>query len=274
MRTQILAPSQWREELEDYGRWLRSAGLSDSTVKLRSYQMRSFAVAVGMAPYEVGFDHLTAFLSEHDWKPATRRARQASLRSFYTWATVSGRIGLNPTQSLPSVKVPLGRPRPASEDAITAGFDQADARVKLMIKLGSRLGLRCCEIAQVSTDHLTQTARGWTLRVVGKGGKVRMLPVVDVLAHEILEQPPGYLFPGRIDGHLSSAYVSKLVSWALPEGVTAHPLRHRFATKAYRGSGWNLRAVQELLGHSSVATTQIYTAVDDDDLRTAATFAA
>ncbi|WP_022899139.1 tyrosine-type recombinase/integrase, partial [Humibacter albus] len=77
------------------------------------------------------------------------------------------------------------------------------------------------------------------------------------------------LFPGRVDGHLSAAYVSKLISRALPEGVTAHPLRHRFASRAYAAER-DIRAVQELLGHASVATTQIYTAVPDAALRRAA----
>jgi integrase len=78
----------------------------------------------------------------------------------------------------------------------------------------------------------------------------------------------GYLFPGDDDGHLSARYVGKLMAGALPDHSTAHTLRHRFATRAYRGTR-NLRAVQALLGHSSVATTERYTAVDDDEIRAA-----
>jgi site-specific recombinase XerC len=59
----------------------------------------------------------------------------------------------------------------------------------------------------------------------------------------------------------------------MPEGYTMHTLRHRFGTRAYRGSR-NLRAVQELLGHASIATTERYTAIDDDEIRAAAMAAA
>lgn len=100
-----------------------------------------------------------------------------------------------------------------------------------------------------------------------------MIPVPSTLARDILAAN-GWLFEGNIDGHLSAAYVSKLISRALPEGWTAHTLRHRFASMAYIGAGKDIRAVQELLGHASVATTQIYTAVEDDVMRAAVDFAA
>ena len=103
--------------------------------------------------------------------------------------------------------------------------------------------------------------------VLGKGGRRRVVPLTRRLALELRALPRGYAFPGNADGHLSAAYVSKLISRALPEGVTAHMLRHRFASRAYVGSGRDIRAVQELLGHTSVATTQVYTAVPDGALR-------
>ena len=79
----------------------------------------------------------------------------------------------------------------------------------------------------------------------------------------------GHLFPGQCDGHLSVVYVGQLISSLMPAGYTMHTLRHRMATRAYRGSR-NLRAVQTLLGHASVATTQRYCACDDDEVRAAA----
>ena len=79
----------------------------------------------------------------------------------------------------------------------------------------------------------------------------------------------GWLFPAwPAGGHLSPERVGKLVAAALPAGWTMHKLRHRFATRVYRGSR-NLRAVQVLLGHASIATTERYTAVDDDEIRAA-----
>lgn len=103
------------------------------------------------------------------------------------------------------------------------------------------------------------------LRVIGKGGKTRHVPILrqDLLAQII--DAHGFLFKGNIDGHLSAAYVSRLISASLGNRTTAHQLRHRFATEALRGTH-DLRAVQELLGHASLATTQIYTDVADEDL--------
>jgi site-specific recombinase XerD len=98
------------------------------------------------------------------------------------------------------------------------------------------------------------------------------VPLPDDLAEELLNYD-GYIFSGQIDGHLSAAYVSKLMSREL-DGATGHQLRHRYATRAYQLGGNDIRAVQELLGHASVATTQIYTAVQPESLRRTALAAA
>jgi integrase/recombinase XerC len=161
-------------------------------------------------------------------------------------------------------------PKPASDAAMEGALSKAGPMVTLMVRLGERCGLRAMEIAGIHTRDLEQDELGWTLRVLGKGSKVRIIPLSDDFAAELLDRTPGYIFPGAIEGHLSPAYVSRLVSSVLPAGVTAHKLRHRFATKALRGSNNNLRAVQELLGHSSIATTQIYTGIGSDQLRQAA----
>lgn len=152
-----------------------------------------------------------------------------------------------------------------------------DPRTKIMLRLAAELGLRRAEVAAVHAQHLEDEDSGPILRVKGKGGKIRRIPVSDDLANIIEDgarsydpHSPrgGFLFPGRIDGHLSPRYVGELCAEAMPGVWTMHTLRHRFATRAYRGTR-NLRAVQELLGHSSVATTQRYTAVDEDELRAA-----
>ena len=143
-----------------------------------------------------------------------------------------------------------------------------------MVLLAVRVGLRCREVCQVRTDDVVPDLVGHSLIVRGKGGHERLVPIPHDVVVEIRQAEAGYLFPGQVDGHLSAAYVSKLVSRALPPGVTAHQLRHRYATRAYQLGGRDIAAVQRLLGHAYVSTTQVYVEVDDDSVRRAALAAA
>jgi integrase/recombinase XerC len=278
MGSVLIAPPAWSTELDRFDAW--ASGLPVSTRRLRNYHLRRFAVAVNKPPYDVTLDDLVGHLNNPLWAANTKAAARSSLRAFYKWATVSERIGRNPSEFLPSPRPPRGYPRPASEDAIDAALASADPRTALMIRIGSRAGLRAHEIAKVHSDHVVRREvmrQGkkkvtWTLIVKGKGSKVRRVPLPKSLAKTIAGAG-GYVFPGKIEGHISAGYVTKLVSRALPRGVTAHMLRHRFASMAFSGDH-NMRAVQELLGHASIATTQIYTAVDDEDLEHAAFAAA
>lgn len=262
MDTRIHPPAAWSRELDTYYAWLRSAHTSPGTIKLHSYHLRRFALT-HEHPFKVKRDEVIDYLGAHDWSAGYQRSIRTTLRTFYRWARETKKVRKNPTRKLPKITVPPGVPRPATEDAVSAGLEVQDPRVRLMIRLAAQAGLRCCEIAVVHTDDLIRDLVGWSLAAHGKGGKTRIVPLNPGLAAQLIDLSPGFAFPGRIDGHLSAAYVSKLMSRALPEDVTAHPLRHRFASVAYEGTGGDIRAVQELLGHASVATTQIYTKVPD-----------
>lgn len=275
MAYHVRAPEGWGAYLEGFDTWLVAANQPLSTRKLRNYHLRRFAATCGAAsPREVTADMVIQHLSNARWKGATKNSVRASLRGFFTWAVDTGQVSRNPTQVAPKARSVPGLPRPASEAAIERGLEAADDRVGLMIRLGANLGLRCCEIAKVHADDVVLVGVKLRLRVVGKGGRHRMLPITRLFAEELLERAAGgYVFPGQEDGHLSAAYVSKLISRALPEGVTAHMLRHRFGTEVWNAHR-NIRAAQILLGHASVSTTQIYTHVDDDELELAAAAAA
>ncbi|GAA1003339.1 tyrosine-type recombinase/integrase [Nocardiopsis tropica] len=209
------------------------------------------------------------WLANEGWQPNTRRAAQASLRVFFGWMHATGRRGDNPAAVLPRVRAVMGRPRPCPDLAVKRAMRDAGERELLMLLLGGCVGLRRAEIAACRGDHVEQTFFGYALKVLGKGGRVRMVPITDDVAEAILARGQGWTFPGQVDGHLSPAYVGKRVSRLLPDGWTTHTLRHRFASAAYLAER-DIRAVQELLGHASVATTQIYTAVPDDAKRRAA----
>ncbi|NLA65716.1 MAG: tyrosine-type recombinase/integrase, partial [Leucobacter sp.] len=133
--------------------------------------------------------------------------------------------------------------------------------------LAGEHGLRRAEIAVVHTADLIPASDGFSLRVHGKGGKTRIVPLSDQLAYHLARHPDGYLFPGDIDGHLSPRRVAQLARMVLPAEWTLHKLRHMFATRAYAVSH-DLVSVQELLGHVSIATTRAYVAKDQTALRT------
>lgn len=261
----------WTAVLEDFRLSLVAAGRSASTRRLRMMYARLFAESTDAAPSAVTLSDLEAFLGNRpDWKPSTREVVTACLRNLFGWMQRTGRRADNPAADLPRVLVPRGLPRPCPDETIVATMATVPAREALMIRLGGELGLRRGEIATVRGDALAQTAEGWTLTVTGKGGKTRRVPVDDdTLAAAVLERGQGWTFPGKTDGHLRAETVGLLMSRALPDKWTCHTLRHRFASVAY-AADHDIRAVQELLGHASVATTQIYTRVPDAAKRKAA----
>jgi integrase len=272
MNNKIGTPAPWVDPLTGYDSWLRASHTPLSTRKIRNYHLRRFASDTRAAPTGVTLDMIVDHLGRPGWSASTRNSVRSTLRSFYRWAEIHSLVARSPARHAPKVRASIGVPRPAEEAAIAGALERAEPRVFLMIRLGASAGLRCCEIATVRGDSVVSTAKGWALRVRGKGNKTRVVPVPADLA-SLVSRHDGYVFDGQIDGHLSAAYVSKLISRALPPGVSAHMLRHRYGTRAFRASH-NLRAVQELLGHASVATTQIYTRVDDDMLHEAALAAA
>lgn len=276
-------PPAWASLLGDYLDHAAAAGYPRTTAATRAAHIRRIARAVGVSPADVAGDTLVAFFARQpQWARETRRGYRNSCVSFFGWAHAEGRIPVNPAPALPSVKPKPPAPRPAPDRVYRESLMAASPREMVMLRLAAEAGLRRAEIAQVHTDDLNEGFDGYVLIVRGKGDKPRTIPITDELAelvaagaagHTPGAPAAGWLFPGDDAGHLSPRWVGKLCGAAMPAGWTLHKLRHRFATRAYRGTR-NLRAVQTLLGHASVATTEIYTAVDDAEVRAAAIAAA
>ena len=142
---------------------------------------------------------------------------------------------------------------------------RSPAWVALAIELMATCGLRRAETACLKVADFQPVGQGWVVRVVGKGGHVRAVPCPPRLALQVRKRGGGFVFPGGQAGHVSPGWLGKCVKRALDDELTCHTLRHRFASVAY-GASHDLRAVQELLGHASVATTQIYTRVSGEDV--------
>ena len=274
----------WSVWIADWVVFLRAAGRAPGTVRLRRYWVGRLAEAVEAGPALLDADALAEWLAADGWSANTRCSARASVRAFFEWTRQTGRRADDPTAALLTIAPTPGRPRPCPEGALLEAVRAAGDRERLMLALGACAGLRRAEIATCRGDALERDLDGWSLRVVGKGRRVRRVPLTDEVAEQIRARGPGWTFQGQVldgravlgdraAGHLSAGRVGEIVSELLPGAWTTHTLRHRFASAAYRADR-DIRAVQELLGHVSVATTQVYTAVPDEAKRRAVLAAA
>lgn len=252
------AKAKGRGLIDAFSQWLEAGGSASGTVALRVAHLKRFAQDADLA--EATTEDVLAWLSNPTLKPATRRSYRASLRMFYRWMRLTGRRQDDPTEATRPVRVPRSAPRPASAEALDEALANACQEDRLALLLAALAGLRRAEIANLHADDLGDTS----IRVEGKGGVVRYVPIHPALMKELRPWAArgGYLFRGRGGtSAISADAMGRRISRLLDTG--AHSLRHKFATDAYRGTK-DLRAVQELLGHSSIITTQVYTAVGDD----------
>ncbi len=223
-----------------------------------------------------------AFLARRKGEGIASRsvARQVSaLRSFFRFAERNGHF-VNPAYgALRTPKLPHAIPRPIAEDAarntadLSAAFEPGwvGLRDRAVLTLLYACGLRISECLGLTPDSLAASP----MRVRGKGGKDRLVPVLEsaraaVAAYQAAcpfdlarDQP---LFRGEKGGPLSPRIVQLLMeklrgALSLPDTATPHALRHSFASHLL-GNGADLRVIQELMGHASLSTTQVYTEVN------------
>ena len=207
--------------------------------------------------------------------------RLSAIRSFYRW--LSEREGFEPTAVLSarSPKFTRKLPRPLSEDAAREVIDRMDtqspapwiaARDRAVVTLLYGCGLRISEALGLTGAALPMAG---VLRITGKGGRERIVPVIAparaavadyarLCPYPITAATP--LFYGARGGALGPRPIQKVMErvraqLGLPATATPHALRHSFATHLLNAGG-DLRAIQELLGHASLSTTEAYTAVD------------
>ena len=261
-------PASWVQPIEAYRRWMVSAGFTRQTIDTRMQWLVRMARELPVAgPWDATGDVLVEWHSGHRWGRETARSVRYTVRSFYGWAHEAGHVQDNPSLALPTIRTMDQSRMPADDRDYGDALAAAGPREALILRLGAELGLRRAEIAQVHARDVQDAPDGAWLRVLGKGGKLRHLPLPDDLAEVIRERAGrGFLFRGDDRGHLSPRYVGKIASGLLPPGVTLHSLRHRFATRAYAADR-DVFAVQQLLGHAQANTTQRYVKVPSSALR-------
>ncbi len=258
-------------------------------------------------PSDVDADHVRAWLASLHRRrsPATLGRKLASVRSFFRWMVREGSRGDDPTAGLPMPKLAKRLPRPLSiddcEQLITkdrrvlnqsapAGGDRArrssrrTLRDRALVELLYGTGIRIGEL--VALDVRDLELRAQEIRVMGKGRKERIVPIpeqarlalaalVEVRRHPGLMSEPLFISlrarreetPRRLAAREARRILGERATRAdLGEHVHPHRLRHSYATHLL-DMGADLREIQELLGHSSLSTTQKYTAVSIEHLR-------
>lgn len=263
-------PLGWKAELDSWQIAMHAMRLTPQTIEMRLYHLRRLARAqLSPSPWTIKPSALLEWTGQHVWRRETARAVRYSFRRFWAWGVATERTDRNVAEVLPVIRPEQPRPRPAVPDVVARAVDAADARVTLMLRLANELGMRRGEVSQVHPQNdLVRDVVGWSLVVHGKGQRNRVLPLSDDLAAKLREAPAGYLFPSASGGHLTPHWVGTLVSRALADGTTMHQLRHLCATEVHEQTR-DIRLVQTLLGHASLATTQRYVAVDDSKVREA-----
>ena len=273
--------------------WLER-GLSRNTLTSYQSDLRHcagwLAEHSGCALLDARREHLLAYLAasvETRVRPRTSARRLSTLRQFFQWAVRDLRLDHDPTTQIESPR--LGRPLPKSlteqeVDALLRAPDVDTAeglRDRAMLEVLYATGLRVSELVGLQPDQLG-LAQG-VVRVVGKGGKERLVPLGDEAVSwvrrflgsarvELLGgRPAEALFPTRRgQGMTRQAFWYRIKKHALAAGIrtdlSPHTVRHAFATHLVN-HGADLRVVQLLLGHSSLSTTQIYTHVARERLQ-------
>lgn len=220
---------------------------------------------------------------------STQGRALSAVKGVFQFACREGALEASPAEAIKTPKAERRLPRHLRPAEMTALLEspEGDAPVarrdRALLELLYATGLRVGELVSLDWQDLDNTGR--TLRVVGKGGKERMVPygrpAAEALAAwqeawEILASRPwdadGCVFLNQQGGRLSARSVRRILNRyvdaaAVTGGVHPHTLRHSFATHLLE-AGADLRAIQELLGHASLATTQRYTHVDIDRLLT------
>lgn len=226
--------------------------------------------------------HLRRYLASLGTRKLARASiarKAAALRCYFSWQVRQGRLASDPARSL---RAPSGGgrlPRVLSTGEVTALLDvppgtPVDRRDLAVLELLYAAGIRVSELCGLNRSDIDLRAR--TVTVVGKGGKQRRVPIHDAAVDALrtwledgrddMEGPSEAAFVNRRGARLGPRDVRRILDRRSASPTHPHALRHTYATHLLDG-GADLRVVQELLGHASLATTQVYTHVSKERLR-------
>jgi integrase/recombinase XerD len=294
-----MACMNWEQHIKDFGIFLKlGKSLSANSIEAYTRDVGKFTAFLGLRGYDlppsgVELGHLTEFLAwvnELGLSPRSQARLVSGIKSFFKYLLLEDVIDTDPTTLL---EVPrIGRKLPEvlsieEIDRILAAFDLSrpeGRRNRAMLEVLYSCGLRVSELVNLRLSHV-YFDQGF-LRVTGKGNKERLVPIGRIAIREIRNYLPDrnslpviarghedVLFLNRRGSKLSRVMVFTIIkdmaaAAGVKKNISPHTFRHSFATHLIDG-GADLRAVQEMLGHESILTTEIYTHLDRQYLRDA-----
>ena len=285
----------WNREIREFKTYLRlEKGLADNSIQayLRDVDhLASFMTERGIEPEKVKLDDLQQLLKQLNdlgIAPTSQRRMIAGWRMFFKHLVVEDALKDSPAEMLDLPIRPQHLPDVLTDEDITkiqATFDLSlpdQYRNNVIIEVLYGCGLRVSELVNLKMSNIYADEQ--MLQVIGKGNKERWVPInpraldlIDTYIHNVrvhYDIKPGeekFIFINRLGRHLSRNYVFMFLQQAVENAginkhVSPHSLRHSFATELVE-NGADLRAVQEMLGHESISTTEIYTHLTRDALR-------
>lgn len=291
--TLALSPAV-RDALEDWLQTCKSLrGLADNTVEAYRTDLTAHLAfmalhlggEVGLAPLQrLRVADMRAWMAHERAREVSARSLSRALsavKNFYGWLAERDGFDASAVLSIRAPKSPARLPRPLDADAAqrlietageTAASDWVAARDMAVLTLLYGCGLRISEALALNQSDAPLAD---VLRITGKGNKTRIVPVIKPARQAVdryltlmpfATEPEGPLFRGVRGNRLAARQVQKTMEQVrmmlgLPKTATPHALRHSFATHLLNAGG-DLRAIQDLLGHASLSTTQVYTSVD------------
>jgi integrase/recombinase XerD len=288
---------KWDESKKGYENYLKlEKSLSSNSIAAYINDINKLTEFLGInfkktGPDKVKLQHLKKFvewLNERGVSPRTQARTISGIKSFYKYLLIEGKISSDPTALLESPKIGRKLPDILSMDEIDSLIEAVDLekpegqRNKAMLETLYSCGLRVSELVNLKMTNLF-FLQGY-LKVEGKADKERLVPVSSRAVEEIEKYVDGYrhnlriqkdsqniLFLNRRGKKLSRVMVFTIIKnlaerISLDKKISPHTFRHSFATHLING-GADLRAVQEMLGHESILTTEIYTHLDRDYLK-------
>lgn len=282
------------EMIRNYRRYMKlEKNYSENTLSAYTDDLQKLVDFAGyehLALTEVKLDHLRTFaatLIDIGITPRSQARILSGIRSFYKFLLIDGYIQDDPTELLEWPKIGEHLPEVLSVDEVDMMENAVDMekwegqRNRTIIEVLFCCGLRVSELTCLKISDLYLDDK--FIRIIGKGDKERLVPISDSAIKELkfwfvdrnlMSIKPGeedYVFLNIHGKHLTRAMIFTIVkrlaaAAGIKKNVSPHTLRHSFATSLLEG-GANLRAIQEMLGHESIGTTQIYTHIDMHTLR-------